>query len=118
MNYILTIILLLFSTILYSQINIDENISKLIDTSIIVDKTYGVNGYKIQIHIGHDRERAEEIKKRFIKYYPKIKTEYIQEAPYYKILVGEYYSKIKAYRNLKKIKKKFRNSYIKNVRIK
>ena len=102
----------------HSQINISKNIQSLVDTSIVISKKKGINGFKIQIYMGSDREEAERIRKNFIKHYPRVKIEYKHEAPYYKIRVGKYYSKRQAYRYLKKIRKKFRNSYLVNVKIK
>ena len=118
MYYIYIIFVFFISLNLKCQVNMNSDIRNLIDTSIIISKEKGINGFKIQIYMGSNREEAENTRKKFIKYYPKIKTEYIHESPYYKIRVGKYYSKRQAYRYLKKIKKQFRNIYIVNVKIK
>lgn len=102
----------------HSQVNVSKNIQSLVDSSTSISKKKGINGFKIQIYMGADREEAEKIRKTFIKYYPRVKIEYKHEAPYYKIRVGKYYSKRQAYRYLKKIRRKFRNSYLVNVKIK
>ena len=118
MSYLCVFLVLFSFSNTHSQVNISKNIQSLVDTSIFISKKQGVNGFKIQIYMGSDREEAEKIRKTFIKHYPRVKIEYKHEAPYYKIRVGKYYSKRKAYRYLKKIRKKFRNSYLVNVKIK
>ena len=118
MYYIYIIFAVFISFNLKCQVNMNSDIKNLIDTSISISKEKGINGFKIQIYMGANREEAENIRKKFIKYYPKIKIEYIHESPYYKIRVGKYYSKRRAYRYLKKIKKQFRKIYIVNVKIK
>ncbi len=118
MSYLCVVFVLFSFTNAHSQVSISKNIQSLVDTSIVISKKKGVNGFKIQIYMGSDREEAEKIRKTFIKHYPRVKIEYKHEAPYYKIRVGKYYSKRKAYRYLKKIRKNFRNSYLVNVKIK
>ena len=118
MKYISLIFCIFFGINSICQINIDNNIIKIVDTSIIIAKKKGIDGYKIQIYMGSDRQEAEKIRKQFIKNFPKIKTYYVHIAPYYKIRVGKYYSKRRAYRYLRKINKQFKNAYIINVKIK
>ena len=66
-KYILFIFCVCFSVNSICQINIDRDIIKLVDTSIIIAKKKGIDGYKIQIYMGSDRQEAEKIRKQFIK---------------------------------------------------
>lgn len=72
-------------------------------------------GYRIKIHFGIDKEVAETVRAKFQKSFPECVNcltyrEYQQ--PNFVVLVGDYRSKLEAFRFLNDIKAEFPNAYI------
>ena len=93
-------------------INQDSKLSKVLELKKIVNQEAFTSGqYTVQIFSGNFKDYQELLnsinkKKEFEKVF------FSFETPYYKIRVGKYVSKIKAIRELKKIKKKYPSAFI------
>ncbi len=76
------------------------------------------NGYRVQIYFGTDKAKAKEVKSRFLASYASEAHAYeIYEVPNFKIRVGDFRSRMEAYRFLKKIRADFPASFIVNCKI-
>ena len=93
-------------------INQDSKLSKVLELKKIVNQEAYTSGqYTVQIYSGNFKDYQELLnsineKKEFEKVF------FSFETPYYKIRVGKYVSKIKAIKELKKIKKKYPSAFI------
>lgn len=56
----------------------------------------GIEGYRIEIYQGNDREAAKDLLEAFQEKYPKIPAEMVFESPYVKVKVGAFRNKIEA----------------------
>lgn len=70
------------------------------------------DGYRIKIHFGIDREAAETVRAKFQKSFPDCLTYKEYQQPNFVVLVGDYRSKVEAFRFLTVIKPEFPNAYI------
>jgi hypothetical protein len=93
-------------------INQDSKLSKLLELKKIVNQEAFTSGqYTVQIFSGNFKDYQELLnsineEKEFEEVF------FSFETPYYKIRVGKYVSKIKAIKELKKIKKKYPSAFI------
>lgn len=70
-------------------------------------------GYRVQIYFGADKAKAKEIKSKFIAAYGSEARAYeIYEVPNFKIRVGDFRTRLEAYRFLKKIRADYPASFI------
>ena len=70
------------------------------------------DGYRIKIHFGIDREAADVVRAKFQKAFPDCLTYKEYQQPNFVVLVGDYKSKLEAFRFLTEIKSEFPNAYI------
>jgi hypothetical protein len=93
-------------------INQDPKLSKVLELKKIVNQEAFTSGqYTVQIFSGNFKDYQELLnsineEKEFEEVF------FSFETPYYKIRVGKYVSKIKAIKELKKIKKKYPSAFI------
>lgn len=93
-------------------INQDSKLLKVLELKKIVNQEAFTSGqYTVQIFSGNFKDYQELLnsineEKEFEEVF------FSFETPYYKIRVGKYVSKIKAIKELKKIKKKYPSSFI------
>lgn len=73
---------------------------------------HGVDGYRVQIHFGQNREIAQKIRTQFSKDFSDLKTYLEYDSPYYKIRVGNFITRLEAYKLQKQISSKHRGAYI------
>jgi hypothetical protein len=75
-------------------------------------------GYRIKIHFGVDREAAKNVKTKFSTSFPDLVTYEEYEQPYFVVLVGDYRTRLEAYKALKQVKTEFPIAFIVKGRIK
>ena len=71
-----------------------------------------VIGYRVQIYFGNDKQEANEVKSDFLKEYEDFPAYMSWEAPYFKIRVGNFRSRLEAHHFLKKIQPQFEGAFI------
>ena len=74
-----------------------------------------INGYRIQIaaYSGvNSKSQAEIAKNTFNSLFPYTKSYLIYNEPYFKVRVGNYYSRLQAYKDLENIKLTYPSAYI------
>ena len=70
------------------------------------------SGYRIQIHFGNEREKAKDIKTKFLQSFPEIPAYDSYQSPNFRVRVGDYRSKLEAAKYLKQISTAFPSSFI------
>ncbi len=77
-----------------------------------------VDGYRIKIHFGVDRDVAKNVRSKFSSKFSDISTYEEYQQPNFVVLVGDYRTKLEAFEALKKIQLEFTNAFIVKGKIK
>lgn len=99
-------------------VHADPRLKTLVFKHNDVLKRGQANGYRVQIYFGTDKAKCREVKSRFLASYASDAHAYeIYEQPNFKVRVGDFRSRIEAYRFLKKIRADFPASFIVSTKI-
>jgi hypothetical protein len=90
----------------------DYKIKELQAKHIDVNAKTPINGYRIKIHFGSDKTKAKEVKAKFIAKFPNIPAYEKYDQPNFNIRVGDYRTKLEAYKVFKEIQVEFPSSFI------
>jgi hypothetical protein len=91
----------------------DAKIKELVAKHVEVNSKTNLKGYRIKIHFGADKAKAVEIKSKFIARFPDIPAYGpIYDQPNFNIRVGDFRTKLEAYRSLKKVQAEFPSAFI------
>ncbi len=107
-----------FSLISFAQVQYSiEPMIEQIESDYIKawDKVDKIDGYRIQITAfsgNNSRNRAEGEKAAFKSNFPGISVYLTYTEPYFKLRVGNYYTRLEAYKDLKRIQLTYPNAYI------
>ncbi len=71
-----------------------------------------IPGYRVQIHFGGDRAKAKEIKSKFLVRHPDVPAYDPYEQPNFKVRVGDFRTRLEAYKFMKEIMGEFPASFI------
>jgi hypothetical protein len=77
-----------------------------------------MDGYRIKIHFGGDKETAKAVKNKFSAKFSEYAVHEDYQLPNFVVLVGDFRSKLEAFESLKKIQVEFPNSFIVKGKIK
>ncbi len=115
-NFFLTILLLSCSTIFGQSKNLDiemsEEIKKLLSLKVLVNKDkYENNYYAIQLYNGN-YEKAKKIQIEFKNKFPEWESNLSFETPNYKVRVGNFKELIEASRKLDFIRKLYPSAFL------
>lgn len=114
LSFIFSVLVSLISFGQNSQITIDADHrinSLMIQQTEINKQNDGVSGYRIQIKNTTTQKDANTLRARFSRDFPELKTDLVYNAPYYKIRIGDYLTKLEAQKDLIEIKKKYKGAY-------
>ena len=93
--------------------NADPRVTKLQQKYVELNKIKQSSfGYRVQIHFGNEREKAKEIKTKFLQTFPDIPAYDSYQSPNFRVRVGDYRSKLEASKYLKQISGAFPSSFI------
>lgn len=93
--------------------NADPRVSKLQQKYVELNKIKQSSaGYRIQIHFGNEREKAKEVKTKFLQAFTDIPAYDSYQSPNFRVRVGDYRSKLEASKYLKQISGAFPSSFI------
>ncbi len=109
------LIVLFFPLVLFSQeintntmIQYEDDLEDLIKKHQSIENKNGINGWRIQIAFASKKSKITQEKIRFINRFPNITSIYLTyNAPYYKLRIGNFRSKIEG----QKVKHKIENYY-------
>ena len=94
-----------------AKIEMDKKVGALLNRHIKLNKQTGLMGWRLQIFSDIDREKAQERRKNFLLDFPEIPAYLTHKEPYFKVTIGNFYTKLQAKKVKNEIKKKY-NSYI------
>jgi hypothetical protein len=93
--------------------NADPRVTKLQQQYVELNKIKQSSaGYRIQIHFGNEREKAKDIKTKFLQAFPDIPAYDSYQSPNFRVRVGDFRSKLEASKYLKQISGSFPSSFI------
>ena len=115
------VLLILFNIMFFNKtlcqsdsiiINEDPKLTKVLELKKLVNQeTFTSGQYTVQIFSGNFKD-SQELMNKIREDEDLDEIFFIFETPYYKIRVGKFVSKIKAIKELKKIKKKYPSAFI------
>lgn len=98
---------------LQTGVNADPRLKVLVSKHKEVLKEGLSPGFRVQIYFGSDKTKAKEVKSKFLSTYASESHAYeIYDLPNFKIRVGDFRTRLEAYRFLKKIRADFPASFI------
>ena len=71
-----------------------------------------IDGWRVQLLATTERSKVMELKARFLNEYPNISADWDYSAPYYKMKVGSYLTKLEAFRLRNRIRVNFPDAYV------
>ena len=98
---------------LQAGVDADPRVKVLVAKHITVNSKGKEKGYRVQIYFGADKAKANDVKAKFLAAYADEAHAYeIYDAPNFKIHVGDFRTRIEAYRFLRKIRGEFPSAFI------
>ena len=70
-----------------------------------------VSGFKIQIYYSKDRKDAEKVRNEFSNSYPDLSAQTAYFSPDYRVLVGDYFTRASASRDIRRLKSKYNSAF-------
>ncbi|MDZ4845144.1 MAG: SPOR domain-containing protein [Chitinophagales bacterium] len=113
-----TILLLLLTTSnVIAQGNIEIIQDSRVETLIsryaqVKQKQASIEGYRIQISAGSNRNNVYQTKSQFYQNFSDIKQYIIYQSPNFKLRVGNYRTRLEAYKDLQEILPRFNGAFI------
>jgi hypothetical protein len=81
----------------YLKINKDADLDSLIEKNKNLNKIKNVmDGFRIQLFSGTERNNANQLKAKFLAAYPTVPAYLIYQQPYFKLRVGDFRNKMEA----------------------
>ena len=90
----------------------DEKVKTLLANHIDINAKAPIKGYRIKIHFGTDKNKAKEIKADFVAKFPNVTAYEKYDQPNFNIRVGDFRTKLEAYKFLKQIQPDFPASFL------
>ena len=90
----------------------DYKIKALLDKHIEINAKSSIKGYRVKIRFGSDKNKANEIKAKFSTGYPNVPAYAKYDQPNFNIRVGDFRTKLEAYKFLKEIQTEFPSAFI------
>ena len=97
----------------------DSKVTKLFERYLEENKkNQTIEGFRVQIHFGNDREKAKEIKTKFLNLYSQTEAYESYQQPNFRIRIGDFRTRYEALKFQKLIASNFPSSYIVSDNIK
>jgi|SRR3954468_2316620 hypothetical protein len=90
----------------------DHRINELLTKNIESNSKASLKGYRVKIHFGADKNKAKEIKAKFMMQFPSVAAYEKYDQPNFNIRVGDFRTKLEAYKFLKQIQSEFPAAFI------
>jgi hypothetical protein len=90
----------------------EHKIDELLSKHIEVNAKQKLKGYRVKIHFGSDKTKAREVKAKFISRFPDVTAYEKYDQPNFNIRVGDFRTKLDAYRFLKEVQADFPSAFI------
>ena len=97
-----------------SNIVQDKRVNELVLKHVLINEARKgkTKGYRVQIHFGQEKAKALEVKSKFVAQHNNIPSYLDYQQPYFKIRVGDFRTKLEAYKLLQEISVDFSGSFI------
>jgi hypothetical protein len=90
----------------------DGKVQELLNKHIEINSKSSIKGYRVKIHSGSDKNKAKEIKGDFMAKFPDIPAYEKYDQPNFNIRVGDFRTKLEAYKFLKDLQTEFPSAFI------
>ena len=90
----------------------DKKVQELVNSHIEINAKAPIKGYRVKIHFGTDKNKAKEIKAQFISKFPNVPAYEKYDQPNFNIRVGDFRTKLEAYKFLKEVQVEFPASFL------
>ncbi len=90
----------------------DSKIKELLDKRIEINSKAPIKGYRVKIHFGTDKNAAKEVKGNFIAKFPDVPAYEKYDQPNFNIRVGDFRTKLEAYKLLKELQADFPSAFV------
>jgi hypothetical protein len=90
----------------------DYKVKELLNKHIEINSKSSIKGYRVKIHFGTDKNKAKEIKANFSSQFPDIPAYERYDQPNFNIRVGDFRTKLEAYKFLKEVQAEFPSAFI------
>jgi hypothetical protein len=97
----------------YSTNSQDSLVKLLVNRHIAIGQAKRtMPGYRVQIHFGSSRTKANEVKTDFLKLYPNVGSYLVYHQPNFKIRVGDFKTRMEAQKFLKDIQPLYSTAFL------
>lgn len=90
----------------------DRKIEDLVAKHIEINSKAAIKGYRVKIHFGADKNKAKEVKAKFMAQFPTVAAYEKYDQPNFNIRVGDFRTKLEAYKFLKALQPEFPSAFI------
>ena len=90
----------------------DFKVKALLDKHVEINSRSSIKGYRVKIHFGADKNKANEIKAKFTTLFPDVPAYAKYDQPNFNIRVGDFRTKLEAYKFLKEVQTEFPSAFI------
>jgi hypothetical protein len=90
----------------------DHKIDELVAKHVEINSKTPIKGYRVKIHFGADKNKAKEVKAKFLSKFPEVAAYEKYDQPNFTIRVGDFRTKLEAYRLLKEVQQEFPAAFI------
>jgi hypothetical protein len=90
----------------------DRKIDDLVTKHIEINSKTPIKGYRVKIHFGADKNKAKEVRAKFLSQFPDVAAYEKYDQPNFNIRVGDFRTKLEAYRLLKELQQEFPSAFI------
>ena len=87
-------------------------VQELLNKHIEINSKAAIKGYRVKIHFGADKNKAKEIKGGFMAKFPEIPAYEKYDQPNFNIRVGDFRTKLEAYKFLKEVQTDFPSAFL------
>ena len=118
----LTLMFIVFASYLFAQKAIadtgrvefvqDNKVKELLNKHIEINSNAPIKGYRVKIHFGTDKNKAREIKGNFMAKFPDVPAYEKYDQPNFNIRVGDFRTKLEAYKFLKEVQVEFPSAFL------
>ncbi|MES1224512.1 MAG: SPOR domain-containing protein [Bacteroidota bacterium] len=121
LSFLLFTILLLQTNSLFAQVEHtdkvvivqDEGIEKLLLKHLAINtENETIDGYRIQIHFGGEREKAKSVKTKFLQQFPEVPAYEVYQQPNFKVRVGDFRTRLEAQKFMNELSPSFPSAFI------
>jgi hypothetical protein len=91
----------------------DEKITTLVNRRLEENRVkQSSEGFRVQLHFGNDRDKARDVKSKFLNQHQDVPAYESYQQPNFRIRVGNFRTRLEAMKFLKSIKSEFPSAFV------